>query len=186
MMDTRDVSCCPFCPKQFLTEHLCYSHANRVHHDQFGDDWFKCEDCTRYFPDHVNLDRHKDSFHSRYVVKIDPETNTIPCPFCPMEVYQFNQFYFHVKHDHMDKILESWFPCDNCAKLYPSRSSMIRHQKAFEAEGLNCVASRFYLELQNEDDIVEESSMDKVRSCFLCNTNEKISIGLNISDFSHF
>ena len=174
MMDIKEVYCCPFCPKLYRTEHVCTSHANRVHHDQFGSDWLRCEECTRYFPDPVKLDRHKDSFHAKYVVKIDPETQTIPCPFCPLEVYYFNQFYIHIQHDHKEKIENSWFRCDNCAKLYPSRSSVMRHQLAFKAEGWNCIASRFYLELQNEDDVEEESPMDQVLAYFphlFCNVD---------------
>lgn len=133
---------CNFCSLVLSRKQDFYDHANREHLETVARIWLGCRDCIRFYPTQKSLNNHEEKSHRQNVgggnVE-DPGLKGETCNFCPMVFSRREQYYRHVNDDHVDMISESWIPCVDCQKYFPSKRIHDRHREKFRARGESCV-----------------------------------------------
>lgn len=49
------------------------------------------------------------------------------CVFCGLELYRREDLFEHVNNEHKEEISNSWLPCNDCQKFFPTRTALITH-----------------------------------------------------------
>ncbi len=129
---------CIFCNLVLSRRQDLYDHANRDHLDTVSQIWHGCPVCVRYYPTKRALNNHLEKSHRKVAnILVEPKGET--CSYCSMFFSRKELYYRHCNEDHVDLISQTWNPCVECFKLFPTKRVLSRHREKFRARGESCV-----------------------------------------------